>query len=317
MKKRGLLLFVATLFCVGLYAQQQAQNSLYYFNPLNFNPAYAGSRDALTIGAVHRIQWTGIDGAPNTTFLTVHAPIKNTHLSIGGDLTYDEIGVITTTSAYLDLSYYVQLNDRGHRLSFGLKGGLSNFDARFEELRGFQDESAQIQEALMSVQNKKKINFGAGLYYYGAHHYIGFSALSLLENSILDDDDYKGNVKDNVQQLKQKRHYYLAAGYVFDINSSLKLKPSGLIKAVAGAPVEFDAEIAALLYDRLWVGLGYRHDESFRGYITANVTRQFRIGYNYDYIFNKLGRYTGGTHEFMLSYDFDYDKLRFKSPRYF
>ncbi len=318
MKKKGLLLFVVMLFGIGLYAQQQAQNSLYYFNPLNFNPAYAGSRDALSIVAVHRIQWTGIDGAPQTTFLNVHAPIKNTNLSIGADLTYDKISVINTTSAYLDLSYYVPLNDNGARLSFGLKGGLSNFDARFEDLDGFLNETPEVQAALMSVQNKKKLNFGAGVYYYGEKHYIGFSALSLLENSIIDDDDYSSsNIQDNVQELKQKRHYYLAAGYVFDINSSLKLKPSGLLKAVAGSPLEFDVELAALVYDRLWLGLGYRHDESVRGYIAANLTPQFRIGYNYDYIFNELGRYTGGTHEFMLSYDFDYDKLKFKSPRYF
>ncbi len=105
--------------------------------------------------------------------------------------------------------------------------------------------------------------------------------------------------------------------YVFDLSTTLKLKPSGLVKAVAGAPLEFDAELAALLYDKLWIGLGYRHQESVRGYLVAYITPQLRIGYNYDYIFNDLTKYTGGTHEFMISYDFDYDELRFKSPRYF
>lgn len=304
MKKIILFLFL----CISLgtaWAQQQAQNSLYYFNPLNYNPAYAGSRDALSINAIHRIQWTGIDGAPQTTFLTVHSPIKDTQLSIGGDLTYDEIGVSKATSAYLDVSYYVQLNDKGHRLSFGLKGGINMFDAPLSELKS--DNSGDPLQ--YDIENKLRGNFGAGVYYYGTQHYLGLSSLTLLEASVLDNDD--------INALEQKRHYYLMGGYVFDINSSLKLKPSGLIKAVEGAPLEFDVELAGLIYDRLWIGVGYRHDESVRGYIAANITPQLKIGYNYDYIFNDLTKYTGGTHEFMIGYDFDFDKLRFKSPRYF
>lgn len=305
--KKGLLLFLVTLFLGTLYAQQQAQNSLYYFNPLNYNPAYAGSRDALSITALHRIQWTGIDGAPQTTFLSVHSPIKDTQLSVGGDLTYDQIGISKATSAYLDVSYYVQLNDKGHRLSFGLKGGINMFDAPLSELRSSTGSGKDPLQ--YDIKNKLRGNFGAGVYYYGEKHYLGLSSLTLLEASVLDNDD--------INALEQKRHYYLSGGYVFDINSFIKLKPSALVKAVSGSPLQFDAELAALLYDKVWVGAGYRYKESIRGYLVTNITPQFRVGYNYDYIFNDLTKYTGGTHEFMLSYDFDFDKLRFKSPRYF
>lgn len=303
--KKTFTLIVSLLFFCSLYAQQQAQSSLYYFNPLSFNPAYAGSRDALTLNAIHRIQWTGIDGAPQTTFLSVHSPIKNSQLSVGGDLTYDQIGISKATSAYLDVSYYVQLNDKGHRLSFGLKGGINIFDAPLSELTAV-DPGDPLQ---YDIDNKLRGNFGAGIYYYGTNHYVGLSSLTLLEASVLDNDD--------INALEQVRHYYLMGGYIFDVNSSLKLKPSGLVKAVKGAPLEFDVELAGLLYDKLWIGVGYRHDESVRGYLAANITPQLRIGYNYDYIFNDLTKYTGGTHEFMIGYDFNFDKSRFKSPRYF
>ncbi len=308
--KKLLVIICLTFSVVSLWGQQLEQNSLYYFNPLNYNPAYAGSHDVLSITALHRIQWVGIDGAPNTTFLTAHSPIRNTHLSVGGDLTYDEIGVSNTVRANLDVSYYIQLNDEGHRLSFALKGGVNRFDADLMRLV-VRDEHDELQR---TIDGKLKPNFGAGIYYYGTHHYIGFSALSLLNHDILVGQKENG---DSLNAFEQKRHFYLMGGYVFDLSSSLKLKPSGLIKAVAGAPVEFDAELAALIYDRLWVGLGYRHQESVRAYLTAYITPQLRIGYNYDYIFNDLTKYTGGTHEFMISYDFDYDHLRFKSPRYF
>lgn len=300
---------ILCLFAVGsLFSQQQAQNSLYYFNPLNYNPAYAGTRDALSFTALQRIQWTGIEGAPNTTFLTIHAPVGGKQLSWGADLTYDEIGITKTTSAYLNLSYYVQVNDRGDRLSFGLKGGINHFDAPLSQLQS-NDPDDPLQE---DVNNKIRGNFGAGIYFYGERHFMGFSALSLLENSIIDNDEIKA--------LEQVRHFYLVAGYVFDVSSVMKLKPTGLIKAVPGAPTEIDLELATLLYDRLWVGMGYRFDESpesLRGYVSAYVTPQLRIGYNYDYVLSDLSDYAGGTHEFMLGYDFGNSKMSFKSPRYF
>ncbi len=305
-KKLLLLLVIASFVSISdLWGQQQAQNSLYYFNPLNYNPAYAGSRDALSLTAIHRIQWTGIDGAPQTTLLSVHSPIRDSHLSIGADLTYDKIGVSKATSAYLDISYYIQLNDKGHRLSFGLKGGFNMFDAPLSQLLAVQPGDPLQYD----IDNKYRGNFGAGVYWYGTNHYLGLSALTLLESSVLDNDD--------INVLEQVRHFYLIGGYIFDVSSSLKLKPSGLVKAVRGAPIEFDVELAGLIYDRIWLGVGYRYDESLRGYLAANITPQLRIGYNYDYIFNDLTKYTGGTHEFMISYDFDFNKSRFKSPRYF
>lgn len=304
MKKIAIILLIC-MSAWGAWAQQQAQTSLYYFNPLSHNPAYAGSRDVLSINAIHRIQWTGIEGAPQTTFLTVHSPINGTQLSIGADAMYDEIGISKATSAHIDVSYYIQLNAKGHRLSFGLKGGINIFDAPLTELNS-TDPGDPLQ---YDIKNKTRGNFGAGIYYYGSNHYVGFSSLSLLEASVLDNDE--------INALEQKRHYYLSGGYVFDMNSYLKLKPSALIKAVSGAPLEFDVELAGLFYKRLWVGVGYRHDESVRGYLTAYVTPQFRIGYNYDYIFNELTKYTGGSHEFMIGYDFDFNKIKFKSPRYF
>lgn len=306
--KKIIILTIAMFFVLGLkksWGQQQAQSSLYHFNPLSFNPAYAGSRDALSIIAAHRIQWVGIKGAPQTTFLSAHGPIGSSQLSIGGDITYDQIGISKTTSGYADVSYYVQINDEGHRLSFGIKGGLNLFDAPLSDLKATDDDDP----LKIDINNKVRANFGAGIYYYGPKHFVGISSLTMLEASIAD--------KDEMNALEQVRHFYLTAGFVFDLNSTLKMRPSALIKVVEGAPIELDAEVSLLLYDRLWFGVGYRHEESIRGYLLASITPQLRIGYNYDLIFNDLAKYTGGTHEIMLSYDFNYDEMKFKSPRYF
>ena len=74
------------------FAQQDAQASMYFFNPLQFNPAYAGSRGSLNITGVTRAQWAGWGGAPRTQFLSIHAPIARKHIGLGGNLSYDQIG---------------------------------------------------------------------------------------------------------------------------------------------------------------------------------------------------------------------------------
>ncbi len=45
-------------------AQQDPQYTQYMYNTEVVNPAYAGSRDALSFGLLYRTQWVGLDGAP-------------------------------------------------------------------------------------------------------------------------------------------------------------------------------------------------------------------------------------------------------------
>ena len=57
------------------YAQQDAMFTHYMNNMLLVNPAYAGSRDALTVTALHRSQWVDFKGAPLTQTITMHSPL--------------------------------------------------------------------------------------------------------------------------------------------------------------------------------------------------------------------------------------------------
>jgi hypothetical protein len=43
------------------------------YNTININPAYAGSRGALSIFALHRTQW--VDGAPVTNAVSINTPL--------------------------------------------------------------------------------------------------------------------------------------------------------------------------------------------------------------------------------------------------
>jgi type IX secretion system PorP/SprF family membrane protein len=106
-------------------------------------------------------------------------------------------------------------------------------------------------------------------------------------------------------------------GYVLDLSRDLKFKPSFMLRAVEGAPLSLDLDASFLLQDRLWLGAMYRVGNAFGVLAQYQVNEQLRIGYAFDMTTTKVGAYTAGTHEIMLSYDFRFTKGRTISPRYF
>ena len=114
-----------------MYAQQDAQTSMYFFNPLQFNPGYAGSRGSLNITGVSRAQWVGWDGAPNTQFLSVHAPVVRQDIGVGANIAYDKIGSRSAFTAMANFAYHMQLNNDDLKLSLGLSGGIQQYGYDF------------------------------------------------------------------------------------------------------------------------------------------------------------------------------------------
>ena len=74
------------------FAQQDSQFTQYMYNTININPAYAGSRETLSIFALHRTQWVGLEGAPVTNTASIHTPINGSNLGLGVSIVSDRIG---------------------------------------------------------------------------------------------------------------------------------------------------------------------------------------------------------------------------------
>ena len=125
--------------------------------------------------------------------------------------------------------------------------------------------------------------------------------------------------KDNINtKASEEVHYFLTGGYVFDLSSTVKFKPSLMFKGVAGAPVSVDINANFLMYDRFEVGASYRIEDAVSLLFNFGVTPDFRIGYAYDYTISEFSNsQTGGSHEIILLYDIDFSKKNLKSPRFF
>ncbi len=302
--KKIQLFVVSLLLSSVMYCQQEAQYSMYMFNPLSVNAAYAGTRDAFSVVALYRNQWTGFKGAPQTSNLTLHAPIKYTNLSLGLGVIDDRLGTTKTTSFKGYAAYKIRLNKKKHYLSFGLNAGADLFSA--QQTKALINDNTDATYA--NINNKPLFNVGAGIYYYGKRHYVGLSTPKLVENV------YDGNVSNKFKQLK---HYYLMAGIVLPVNSVVQFKPSFVVKAVENAPISADLNASFLFYERVWVGAMYRVKESCGLNVVFYLNDYLTLGYAYDYTLSNLRKYNSGSHEIMLGFDLNRKQKSFKTPRYF
>ncbi len=293
-----------------IQAQQDAMFTHYAFNTLSINPAYAGTRDALTIVGLHRSQWVSFPGAPQTQTLTMHTPFFRNKIGGGLSIVNDKIGPSNVTAFYADFSYKIKVTKKSW-LSFGLKGGLN---LRKINLTSLKPDEAADPLLLSDVKSALLPNFGFGLYYYTYKYYVGLSIPKLLEN------DFKTNSVTATPDIgSEKKHYFFIAGAVFKLSDDLLLKPTTFLKVTNGAPIEFDLTANFIIRERVSVGAMYRSGDAAGLLFGVNITPQLLIGYSYDWSFtNSTGRYNGGSHEIMLQYDFIFkDREKVRSPRYF
>lgn len=309
--KKTLLFFLLLVASLPLWAQQDPMYSQYMFNGLVLNPAYAGSREAINVTALHRTQWVGIPGAPTTTTFSAHAPVKKDNIGLGLIFVNDRIGVTETNNLGFNYAYMIKMS-KGV-LSLGLQASVMQYRADFTSvIHSFSPDV--FDPSFSSVVNRWLPNFGTGAYYRTDRFYVGLSMPNILTNNLNGETNvaFIGN-----NRARQYRHAFLTSGYVFDITKGLKLRPSFLLKYVDGAPLELDLNANLWLYDMFAVGLSYRSFDSIDALFEFQVTPQLSLGYAYDYTLTPLGRFTSGTHEIMIRYEFGFGKSRIITPRYF
>jgi type IX secretion system PorP/SprF family membrane protein len=288
---------------IATFAQQDAQFTQYMYNTININPAYAGSRGALSLFGLHRTQWVGLEGAPVTNAISINTPLNGSNLGLGVSLINDKIGPTHENTISADLSYTLQTSGT-YKLSFGMKATANLFDL---------DESRLTPEDLNdpSLQNYNSFspNIGAGIYLHSDKAYIGLSVPNFIESNRYDDNE--------VAIFKEKINYYLIAGYVFNFTDSIKFKPSLLTKMVEGAPLQTDISGNFMFNEKLVVGVAYRWSAAVSAMVGFQVSDSMYIGYGYDHETTSLKNYNSGSHEIFLRYEIFKNNGKITTPRFF
>ncbi len=299
-----LVLVLARLVC---FAQQLPQYSQYYYNLSTVNPGYVTNKqDIISLGALYRQQWQGVEGAPRTANGFASIPL-NKKMELSVNYVNDQIGEevrVVNQLANIDYAYIVDLTKEIH-LSMGVKVGLSGFNITTRTADPLNDPF---------FNNQKKntdFNLGAGLFLFSEQFYLGVSTPNFISNTLRSNDGIEVN--------KSQAHLFGIAGYVFEFSDDFKLKPSALVRYTSGTPLSYDISLNTLLFNKFELGASYRNQDAIVGLASFNITPFLKIGYAYDVTTSKLNLTSQGSHEFLLLYDFDLLGLKknYASPRFY
>lgn len=288
-------------------SQSSPSLTQFMFNPLVYNPAYAGAQDDPVIVLQSRLQWVGANdiNTPRTNSISYHSLLNNEINGVGANIMVDDSYTVKQTRFSACFSHRIIF--KKSTLSMGLNGGLDLVENRFGDilLKDLDDEAFNSSTSSSIIQP----DFGAGVYYYSHKHYIGLSSPSLIKSSFGEGIATKSLT------------YYLNMGYVLNLGNTAKLKPNAQVKYVKGAPLQVDLNANILVFNVLWFGFSYRSFESLDLLLEIHFSEKMRMGYSYDLGLNDFKQYNNGSHEFMLSYKFVKDSNqginKTYSPRYF
>ena len=296
-------LFISFLLIAGtVLSQQDPQFSQNMFNKLANNPGFTGSNQAISVIGLYRDQWSGFEGAPQTTNLSVHAPISALRGGLGLSIFSDQEGQYDNTNINLSYAYQTELG--GGQLGIGMSFGMYQSGLDGSQLNPSEtgDNTIPTSEVTGSA-----LDLGAGIYFNTQDVYFGLSSLHLSEPSI---DVSDGSIK----QLKQ--HYFLIAGSYHSITEALSLNPSIYLKS-DGSSSQLDINTNLIYNDKIWGGLSYRLDDGIVVLAGLELMKDLRLGLAYDLVMSEI---KANSFEVMLGYNFDIKVdtqiKRYKNPRF-
>lgn len=318
-----LILAIVLTASINTHAQQRPHYSQYIMNNFVLNPAVAGIENYTDLKVSNRTQWTGINGAPNTTYLTVHGALNKKddrqtalsfnrdgvnlrgkdywsnyeaarpHHGLGLTIRNDKAGYINWFQAGVSYAYHLGLNAKTS-LSLGFYGGVNNLYLQRDKITLAQANDLAI-DVNTSRLNQLKADASAGLWLYSDKYFAGLTISNILPQTV----KFTGA---NGYGGKLVNHYFLTAGYRLDLTDDISAIPSIMVKHIRPLPTQVDVNVKFQYQDRLWVGAGYRTQDAVTGMLGVNVSNKFNISYSYDYTTSRLNAYSGGTHEIMLGF---------------
>ncbi len=313
MRKLILVLYACAVW-TSAFSQQERQVSHYMFDQISVNPGSAGSSDMISTHAIYRQQWAGIEGAPEDIILNLSAPFKlgTTHHGVGLSIWSDNLGF--NKDIDFTLSYAYQFTVGNGKLGLGLSGSYINRSLN-PEWRFNEDLISGDEDVPWGDQSEFAFDMGVGLFYATEDLYVGISSTRILEN------DYEfENQSSTITREKLSRQYYLTAGYTIQMaNPALEFLPSVFLQSDAKV-TKIDINARLMYNKKFWGGVSYRVGSAVVGMVGLNILNGVKVGYAYDFDTSRLMKFSRGSHEVMLGYDFriGVEKLpqKYKSIRY-
>ncbi|MFS2185303.1 type IX secretion system membrane protein PorP/SprF [Mucilaginibacter sp. Mucisp84] len=313
------ILYTIAFLAAGIqlvFAQQRPQYTQYIFNNYLLNPALTGIENYSDVKLGYRSQWTGLEGAPVTAYLTVNTPFGNKflkadsasnlsgkqymqqykaaepHHGIGLTIVSDKTGPITQTNIDATYAYHLSLTSTLN-LAVGVSAGLRHNSLNFSLLHfGGIDDGDMV---LNSINNNQwKPDLGLGVWAYSSNYFIGLSVQQLISQN------FYTTTSVNTSRYKTTPHYFFTAGTKLFLSDNIAIIPSFLVKVIQPIPTTFDLNMKLLFEDKFWIGGSYRRDDSFAALTGFNLNSFVNVGYSYDFTNSALKSVSNGSHQIVV-----------------
>ena len=308
-KVNPLLIFIFLIFSSYVKSQQDAQYTNYMYNTQLIQPAYVGTSGYTKMTLLGRIQWIDLNGGPETLTLSIDTPVgKNENMGLGLSLFSDKIGPSSENRITIDYGY--SINFPFSKLTFGLKGGISELDVDYSQLNIADENDPYV----LYNNNKLKPEVGLGIYFNTENYYLGISAPNILETKYYDEFEIENS---SFSKVANRIHYYGMAGFVFDLTKNIKVKPASLIKVVEGSPIQWDLSINFLFNRKTTIGIANRLDSAFCLLGGFQLSQKFFLGLSYDYMTNEIRSVNSGSYEIVFRFNLFSNDGKILTPRFF
>ncbi len=301
-----LIFFIMAAAALHLSAQSDAQLSQYYQVKNYYNPAAIGTTDLLSIRGGGRIQWIGIDNAPQTFIASAEMPVKflNRRFGVGLLMQQESLGLYKNLSVGAQFGYKRKLF-KGE-LTIGLQIGFVNQTFKGSEVF-LPDEDEYHQGSDNAIPTRdltgNAFDLGLGLFYTRGIWWAGLSSTHLTKPviSLKSDTGDTSTETDNNYEFTVGRAAYLMAGCNIPIKNTLfEVMPSIIVQTDF---TFYTGEITARVrYNKfLSAGLGYRYQDAVT-FILGAEYKGFTLGYSYDYPLSAIAKASSGSHEIFAGY---------------
>lgn len=302
--KISILLFV--LIPVQLSGQNYPVYSQYLLDGLVINPAYAGSREALSANISIRRKMLNITGDPMMGTFSIHSPLKKERVALGLMAHYQTYGITKKASAFAHYAFHIKTK-RG-KWSLGLKAGADMINNDYSSVSTLDPDPAFTE----AVSSYTMPNVGVGVYYYSEKMFAGIAVPEMFSYR-------EKSSRTGYEFYHDYENYYFmgTAGALITFSEGFKFKPSVLARYSLNNPMVIDINGNFILADMVWLGASWRMGEDVVvGMVEFQLNQQLKMGYAYEYNIGDISTFIGGTHEIALRFEFG-KKVSAANPRYF
>ncbi len=308
---RNIVVLVALMlmFVFDMQGQVDAQLSQYWAIPTYYNAGASGSSDYLRINGGARLQWLGIENAPQSFLGQVDMPLNlfGKRIGVGAGLQSETMGLFSNLNINAQFSYKIKLL-KGE-LSIGAQVGY--FEQKFKgsevEVPDDDDYHDSSDQAIPTQDLKGgTVDVSAGIFYTHKYFWVGVSGLHLLQPTVkMGLEGSESTASQEYETVVPRTLYFMGGSNIPLKNTLFELQPSLMVKTDFSV---FSAEITARArYNKfLSFGVGYRWKEAVMIMAGAEY-KNFFVGYAYDYPLSAIARASSGSHELLVGYKMKID----------